>query len=70
MGLMRCVRLNCESIGCCRYSKEYGYICDDCFDELVSSNKPIQIFLDEPKPNIELREKIMETVFIKENVDV
>jgi len=35
MGVMPCSRGNCEHIMCDRYSTRYGYICSDCFKELV-----------------------------------
>ena len=35
MGVMTCMRGDCEHIMCDRYSSQYGYLCDDCFDELV-----------------------------------
>ena len=36
MGVLRCSRGDCDNIMCDRISDEYGYICDECFDELVS----------------------------------
>lgn len=36
MGVMRCDRNGCENIMCYRLSGKYGYICDECFDELQS----------------------------------
>ena len=30
-----CSRANCENVSCDRYSRDYGYICDDCFKELT-----------------------------------
>ena len=35
MGVMSCSRRDCEHIMCDRYSTKYGYICDECFEELV-----------------------------------
>ena len=35
MGVMRCSRFGCDNILCGRYSRKYGYICDDCFAELI-----------------------------------
>lgn len=35
MGVRHCARKGCEAIMCDRYSSAYGYICDNCFDELV-----------------------------------
>ena len=36
MSVLRCSRGDCDNIMCDRYSPDYGYICDECFDELVS----------------------------------
>ena len=36
MGVKTCHRGNCESIMCVRYSSDYGYLCDECFEELLS----------------------------------
>ena len=51
MGVMGCFRSGCERIMCYRYSHDYGYICDDCFDELVSLgiNADIRQFMDSDK---------------------
>ena len=35
MGVMACHKRNCENIMCDRISDLYGYICYDCFEELV-----------------------------------
>jgi hypothetical protein len=35
MGVMACFRNGCKNIMCDRYSHEFGYICNDCFSELV-----------------------------------
>jgi hypothetical protein len=35
MGALPCYRGNCPSVMCDRYSEEYGYICNNCFEELV-----------------------------------
>lgn len=34
MGAMVCFRMDCENALCHRYSREFGYICWRCFDEL------------------------------------
>ena len=47
MGVMACNRRGCRNIMCGRYSSEYGYICDDCFRELVASNTThVAAFMD------------------------
>ena len=35
MGVLGCDRKWCGNIMCNRYSYKYGYICDECFDDLV-----------------------------------
>ena len=35
MGTMSCNRRYCTSIMCNRYSHVYGYICNECFNELI-----------------------------------
>ena len=35
MGVMACNREGCRTIMCDRYSQEFGYICHDCFSELI-----------------------------------
>lgn len=37
MGVMECFRNGCDNIMCDRLSHEHGYICNDCFDELVAA---------------------------------
>lgn len=35
MGVLACNRNGCNNIMCNRCSNNYGYLCDECFDELV-----------------------------------
>jgi hypothetical protein len=53
MGVLTCSRRHCGNIMCDRSSNQYGYICNDCFDELVASGQHtnIEIFMDTPKTN-------------------
>jgi len=44
MSVLRCDRGNCENILCDRYSRLHGYICDKCFDELVSLGDDAAIY--------------------------
>ena len=37
MGVKSCGRFNCENIMCDRLSSKHGYICDECFDELIAT---------------------------------
>ena len=51
MSVLSCDRNGCENIMCNRLSDEYGYICNDCFEELVNMGPdiPIQLFMRTPK---------------------
>jgi hypothetical protein len=35
MGVMPCSKEGCEHILCRRYNEEFGYICDDCLQDLI-----------------------------------
>ncbi len=57
MGVLECNRYGCENIMCDRLSYEYGYICYECFEELVLSgpNTNIEEFMGiERQPNYEI----------------
>lgn len=43
MGVLQCDRASCENIMCDRYSNIYGYICNDCYEELINSDVDISI---------------------------
>lgn len=51
MGVLRCNRNGCDNMGCDRYSTEHGYICPECFEELVDTGPTTDIkeFMDTPK---------------------
>lgn len=51
MGVLACSNVYCENIMCDRYSSEYGYICEDCFDRLVELGRSTNIaeFMDSKK---------------------
>ena len=52
MGVMECWRNGYENIMCDRYNSKYGYICHECFEELVTvwKNKgTIQEFMNSEK---------------------
>jgi hypothetical protein len=40
---MACDRTGCEGIMCDRHSSDYGYICNDCFNELVGLGHSVNI---------------------------
>lgn len=51
MSVLQCNRWGCENIWCDRYSHKYGYICNECFSELLTGNPFLDIdeFMDSPK---------------------
>ena len=49
MGVMACNREGCRNIMCDRYSHEYGYICDECYEELIRTPQSIHKFMETPK---------------------
>lgn len=70
MGVMACSRWDCENILCSRYSSKYGYICNDCFDELCETENidlDIEEFMSSSKkpvaPKINFRD-YFEHIFI------
>ncbi len=51
MSVLSCNRKDCENVMCDRYSDAHGYICDECFAELllVFPDVTIASFMDSPK---------------------
>lgn len=49
MGVMACARNDCGHILCDHYSSEYGYLCNECFQELVDSPLTISEFMQTKK---------------------
>lgn len=51
MSVLQCNRKECENIMCDRYSHEFGYICDECFQELQSFEGRLTVyeFMNSPK---------------------
>jgi len=51
MGVLSCDRTGCTNIMCDRYSHTYGYICNDCFKELLrlGINSDIRDFMNSTK---------------------
>lgn len=45
MSVMACSRVYCDNILCDRWSRTFGYICSDCFEELVEAGPEIDIDL-------------------------
>jgi hypothetical protein len=55
MGVLACDRRGCENIMCDRCSSIHGYICNECFDELVGLGIHVDSydFMDTPKPEVD-----------------
>jgi len=51
MGVLACDRKGCDNIMCGRYNDELGYICDECYAELVATNTHPAIFMVSRKEN-------------------
>ena len=51
MGVLACDRNNCDNIMCDRYSHKYGYICNECYSQLLESNLSIEDFMNSNKRN-------------------
>jgi len=49
MSVLACNRHGCDNIMCDRYSFTYGYLCWECYQELVNSGKEISVFMDSMK---------------------
>jgi len=43
MSVLACNRYKCENVMCDRLSDTFGYICNDCFDELVNTDPNMRI---------------------------
>ena len=51
MSVLSCNRNGCDNVMCDRYSPTHGYICDECFKELVDSGAAtdIDLFMNSDK---------------------
>jgi hypothetical protein len=50
MSVLACDRAGCRNIMCDRLSYDYGYICNDCFEELkIQAPLNIELFMNTPK---------------------
>lgn len=49
MSVLACNRGNCENIMCDRYSHKYGYLCNQCLEELYlkPKNTDLSVFMGE-----------------------
>ncbi len=63
MGVMKCDRRHCENIICDRYSPVYGYICSECYEEMVQGRLDIDTFMATSKDKIGEREHNYDSAF-------
>ncbi len=49
MGVLSCDRYNCDNVMCDRHSRRFGYICYECFSQLLDSNLSIERFMETDK---------------------
>lgn len=43
MSVLACRRNGCDNIMCDRFNYEFGYLCDECFEELIRLGKETNI---------------------------
>ena len=53
MSVLSCSRRGCDNIMCDRYSRKHGYICRECFDQLLHSTMSIKEFMNSDKDDYE-----------------
>lgn len=68
MGVLKCDRFACTNIMCDRLSQEYGYICNECFEELVKLGPMANVaeFMQSQKKNTELLDRAARARFNEE----
>jgi hypothetical protein len=60
MGIMPCNRRGCQAILCEKYSPKYGYICQNCYNELLDYPIDIASFMMTHKLDNQCRLRIEE----------
>jgi uncharacterized protein YjaG (DUF416 family) len=67
MSVLECSRNGCTNIMCDRCNPDFGYICEECFEELLIkyvNGMSISEFMDSPKCKINMsNRKILEEIF-------
>jgi len=53
MSVLACERYGCRNIMCNRHSNAYGYICNECFFELIELGSGVDVagFMASPAPD-------------------
>jgi hypothetical protein len=62
MSVLECERNGCKNVMCDRLSHTYGYLCNECFDELCGSDLEIEDFLKTRKQDLKrkIRRNLLE----------
>jgi hypothetical protein len=68
MSVLACDRFSCQNIMCDKHSYEYGYICYECFEELVDLgiNTDVEDFMNSTKRTLIKRDKDYALEFFSE----
>ena len=68
MSVLACNRKGCNNIMCDRLSSEYGYLCYDCFHELVNLgvSANIELFMASKPVNIDASYAYYNEIFNKQ----
>lgn len=71
MSVLACCRKDCDNVMCDHLSREHGYICRECLDELKARGRTdIELFMNTPKGHLPERNKNWEREVDREFPDV
>jgi hypothetical protein len=61
MSVMGCDRKGCEMVMCHRHNRDYGYICHECFQELLDSTLDVEdVMVSKKDSNREIKKEARE----------
>ncbi len=62
MGVLQCDRNGCTENMCGRYSDVYGYICDECYEELINTGIRMEPdrFMESKKHSTDYKDAVTE----------
>jgi hypothetical protein len=69
MSIKGCFRKGCENIMCDMYSTQFGYICPECFEELITFPQAginfveIRRFMDTDKRDVHVDSRVFNRAF-------
>ena len=65
MGSMQCYRVGCENACCDLYNERFGYICFECFEQLVAiGSLDVAAFMADDK-EVKINREVFESLFPK-----